>query len=333
MEIRIKERFNDDILRQVMQRYDIAPGDITLLDGFESFMYAFTRQDDDFVLRIGHSFRRSQAMIQGEVDWLHYLAAGGAAVAGPVLSPEGRLVEVVDDGRGAQFLATAFHKAPGRSPRAADWTPEMMATYGQLLGRMHALSQRYEPPDSGGWRPHWDDEMMSEVARLLPPTEEAALARYEALMRHLRALPRDEVSYGLVHQDAHGGNFFITDSGQITLFDFDDCVYSWYANDIAIVLFYAGTGVPDPAAFTAHFMPHFLRGYRRENRLHPDWLAQFPHFLKLRELELYAVIHRSYDVDNITNAWVAAFMRGRKQRIVDNIPYILFDFTSLAAYL
>lgn len=56
MEIRIKERFNDDILRQVMQRYDIAPGDITLLDGFESFMYAFTRQDDDFVLRIGHSF-------------------------------------------------------------------------------------------------------------------------------------------------------------------------------------------------------------------------------------------------------------------------------------
>lgn len=333
MEQRIRERFNASILRQVVQRYGIAPDDITLLDGFESFMYAFTRQGEAFVLRIGHSFRRSPAMIQGEVDWLDYLAAGGATVAGPVLSLGGNLVEVVDDGLGAQFLATAFRKAPGHPPRQADWTTEMMVSYGQLFGRMHVLSQRYIPPESGGWRPHWDDPQMSEVERQLPDSEGAVLARYRELMRHLRVLPKDEGSYGLIHQDGHGGNFFIDDSGQITLFDFDDCVYSWYASDIAIVLFYAATGEKDPAAFTAHFLPYFFRGYRSENRLDPDWLAQIPYFLKLREIELYGVIHRSFDVENISDAWVAAYMKDRKQRIAEGVPYISFDFLKLADHL
>ncbi len=333
MEQRIRERYNDTILQEAMRRFGIRPDDIALLDGFESFMYAFLRQGADYVLRIGHSFRRSRAMIQGEVDWLNYLAAGRASVAGAALSQQGNLVEAIDDGLGEQFLTTAFVKAPGRPPRRADWTPEMMATYGQLLGRMHALSQWYEPPAGGGRRPHWDDAEMLEVERVLPETEGAALARYRDLMAHLRTLPRDSVSYGLVHQDAHAGNFFLDESGRITLFDFDDCMYSWYANDIAIVLFYAVTGLEEPAAFAVTFMPHFLRGYRRENRLHPDWLAEMPYFLKLREIELYAVIHRSYDVDNISNAWAAAFMEGRKQRIVEGVPYLSFDFDSLAAYL
>lgn len=270
MEQRIRERYNETILQEAMRRFGIAAGDIALLDGFESFMYAFTRQGADYVLRIGHSFRRSQALIQGEVDWLNYLAAGGASVAGAALSQGGNLVEAIDDGQGGQFLATAFVKAPGRPPRRADWTEEMMATYGQLLGRMHALSQQYQPPDSGGRRPHWNDPEMLEVERLLPETEGAALARYRELIAHVQTLPREGDSYGLIHQDAHAGNFFLDESGRITLFDFDDCMYSWYANDIAIVLFYAVTGLEEPAAFAATFMPHFLRGYRRENRLHPD---------------------------------------------------------------
>ena len=43
MEKRIKERYNQQILNQVMEFYDIADDHIQLLDGFESFIYEFQR--------------------------------------------------------------------------------------------------------------------------------------------------------------------------------------------------------------------------------------------------------------------------------------------------
>ena len=71
-------RFNDNILHAAMQRYDIAADQIHLLDGFESFIYEFNRPDGDFILRIGHSLRRTPDLIRGEVDWINYLSDGGS---------------------------------------------------------------------------------------------------------------------------------------------------------------------------------------------------------------------------------------------------------------
>jgi Ser/Thr protein kinase RdoA (MazF antagonist) len=42
----------------------------------------------------------------------------------------------------------------------------------------------------------------------------------------------------LIHQDAHHGNLFITDTGEITVFDFDDAAYGTPTHDVAIALFY-----------------------------------------------------------------------------------------------
>jgi len=122
---------------------------------------------------------------------------------------------------------------------------------------------------------------------------------------------------------------FVDGQGVITLFDFDDCNYSWFINDIAIVLFYIAMGKEDQAAFTREFMTHFLHGYREENQLDKSWLKEIPAFLKLREIDLYAVIHRSFDVENIDHPWVAMYMENRKQRIEEGIPFIDFDFFSL----
>jgi hypothetical protein len=52
--------------------------------------------------------------------------------------------------------------------------------------------------------------------------------------------------------------------------------------------------------------------------------------LKLREIDLYAVIHRSFDVDNIDHPWVAMYMQGRKTRIENDVLFLNIDFSSLA---
>jgi Ser/Thr protein kinase RdoA (MazF antagonist) len=328
VEKRIKERFNDDILQEIKRRYGIRNGRIRPLDGFESFIYEFERGQGDYILRIGHSLRRSVQLIQGEVDWINYLYSDGASVARAIHSEEGMLVEQVDDGADGQFLAVAFDRAKGQPPGKDDWNDLLFERYGRLIGRMHSLSREYEPANPAWRRIEWDDPGMLDVVRWLPASEAVVIERYHHLKAHLDGLSRDKDGYGLIHQDAHAGNFFVDETGQITLFDFDDCTYSWYMNDIGIILFYAVMGEEDKKAFTRRFMTQFLQGYGQEHTIDSGWLKEIPHFLKLREIDLYAVIHRSFDVSNLDDPWIVKYMDGRKRRIEDDIPYINFDFAT-----
>lgn len=333
MDPAIRARFSPSILDEAMARYAIRPGAIRLLDGFESFLYAFERDGGSFILRLGHSSRRSSALIHGEVDWINYLARGGASVARAVDSARGHLVEEIDDGHGACFLATAFRKAKGRPPRGADWTTQLYETYGRLIGRMHALARDYAPGDPAWRRPAWDDDALQTALRDLAPEEEVAAAAYRAAYDHAAQLPKARDGYGLIHFDAHGGNFFVDEAGQITLFDFDDCCYNWFVCDIAIVLFYMLTLGEEPIGLTRRFMPPFLTGYRQETTLDPAWLAEMPYFLKMREIDLYAAILRAMGPAAYENPWCARFLAGRKARIDAGVPYVAFDFMEFAPLL
>ena len=95
MEPTIRNRYNDEILTEARQRYGIDTDKIKLLDGFESFMFEYEKDGAEYILRLGHSRRRTPDMIRGEVDWINYLVDGGAGVAKAVLSENGELVELI----------------------------------------------------------------------------------------------------------------------------------------------------------------------------------------------------------------------------------------------
>lgn len=330
MDPQITARYHAAILAETHRRYALAPGQLRPLDAYESIIFEFERAGAGAILRLSHSLRRSPELIHGEVDWINYLAGHGVGVARALPSPAGRLVEAIPDGQGGHFLATAFVKAHGRSPWDLGWTPAILEAYGRLLGQMHALAQGYAPADPAWRRPEWDAAGLDFPERYLPAGQAHIKAQYRALVAELQTLPRDSAGYGLIHQDAHGTNFLVDAAGRLTLFDFDECAYSWFINDIAIALFYTVLGEAEPAALTARFCDHFLRGYRSAHHLDPHWFRQIPRFLKLRELELYAVIYRDFDVDRIDAEWAADFMRGRRARIERAAPYIDFDFAALA---
>jgi Ser/Thr protein kinase RdoA (MazF antagonist) len=330
MEKRIKQRYNQQILEQVMESYSITEADVQLLDGFESFIYEFQRGGQVYILRISHSLRRGENLIRGEIDWMTFLHRGGANVAEAIKAENDDYVVQVPDADGGHFLATAFVKAKGKPPTKKEWNPNFYQMYGRVIGRMHALTKNYTPTNPAWVRPQWDEPEMLEIEGWLPESESLVLGKYLQLKSHLDSRPKSRDNYGLIHQDAHGGNFFLNDNGGITLFDFDDCAYSWFMNDIAIVLFYAVLDVEDQIKFTREFMTSFLLGYSQENEIDISWLKEIPNFLKLREIDLYAVIHRSFDVDNIDHPWVAMYMEGRKERIENDASFIEYDFSMLA---
>lgn len=329
MEKAIRDRFNDDILATARQRYAIAADNLTELGGFESFIYGYSQNGNDYILRLGHSRRRSPNLIRGEVDWINYLAAGGAGVAKAVASPQGELVELLDDGQGGHFLATAFIKAVGDSAwKQGGWTEPWIENYGRLLGRIHALSKSYQPTQPAWRRYAWDDPINAAI----PDVDPVVTAQHEATMAYLQQLPTDSDSYSMIHQDAHGGNLFITPAGDITLFDFDDCCYGHYVNDIAMVIFYMLTNRDDALDYGRFFWPIFWRGYCQENTLDGAWLAEIPHFMKLREVDLYAYIKRDVSDDFFgEDSWISKYMHGRLDRIAANQPTFNLDFAALVA--
>jgi len=298
------------------------------LGGFESYIYEFQRDEGQGILRIAHSIRRSPGQIRGELDWINYLKNGGASVAGALISRNEKWVEEIEDGSGGFFLANAFEKAVGQTHRG-EWPQELLFEYGRQIGLMHQLTGNYQPNNPDWKRPEWDDPIHLEVDQFIPVEGSIIKQIYRDLVKRTQNLPKDNSCYGLIHQDAHQGNFFVDDSGRITIFDFDDSSYSWFVEDIALILFYAVMGQEDPTSFTDNFLAGFIPGYFSEFDLDQKWFSEIPIFMKRREIDLYAVIHRSFDVENLDDPWCSWYLDGRKERLENDVPYLDFDFKNL----
>ena len=326
MEKRIKELFNERIFAEAKTRYGIHLNNIRLLDGFESFIYEYKKGNKEYILRISHSSRRTSSMIAGEIDWLNYLADHGVCAARAVPSEHDNLVEVLGEDH-EYFSVVSFEKAVGNPPQEHDWDEALSLKIGRLLGKMHALTKHYTPGHSSYKRPEWYEETEDWAERFLPPSETTVIRKFQELHDYLHTLPQEKESYGLIHTDVHRGNFFVED-GNITLFDFDDCQYSWFVYDIAIALFYI---IPHHCSgkknldFAKNVFKRLMEGYSQENTLDGFWLQQIPYFLKLREMDLYVVIHRSCDLNDL-DPWCQSFMTNRKYNIEHNVPYLDINF-------
>lgn len=333
METAITRRFNEDITNSAAERYGIKSSDLKKLDGFESYIFKYSKDGVGYILRIAHTIRRSETLIRAEIEWIRYLASNGVSVADAVLSQNGNLVEIIDDGADSFFLATSFFEVYGKSPYVYGWSEKLFTTYGALLGKMHKLAQSYSPVDSAIERPLWNSkEMNGDVLTNIPSTQPEIKERYLEIISNLETLEQTRESFGLIHFDAHSGNMLVDETGQINLFDFDDCNRNWFVNDIAIVLFYMVTNTKNPEELTNKFLPPFLKGYSRENRLDSKWLKEIPVFLRMREIDLYAVIHRSMD-QNKLDGWCKQFMDDREKKIINSTPYVNLDFSIFTAYL
>ncbi len=326
LEKRIKDLYTPEIYQQALQFYGISPQETKELGGFESFIYEFNLDQQTGILRITHTLRRSPDMIRGELDWIDFLHQGGAGVSRPIATLEGDWVGCLDDDWGGSFLVSAFQKAAGEPHRGREWPRPLLREYGVQLGRLHQLTRSYRPTHSTWKRPDWDDPVHLELANFIPADEKGIQQVFWKNIESISKLPRDDRSYGLIHQDPHQGNFFVDHQGRITFFDFDDSSYSWFVEDIALAIFYASLGQEDPEVFTAHFLEGFLPGYFSCYSLDPSWFRYIPLFLKRREIDLYAVIHRSFDVENLSDPWCAWYLEGRKERLLQGVPFLGFDF-------
>ncbi|GIN74134.1 hypothetical protein J14TS2_46090 [Bacillus sp. J14TS2] len=330
MDQKIIEAFTQEIQSIGAIRFGIEMSDLTHIGNWQNFIYEYSKNDQDYILRFTPNAHRSVNAVKGEIDWLLYLAKNGVSVSSPIPSTQGDYVEVIDKSD-VNFIVTSFIKAEGSKIDYPECLSDTNLYYnlGKIMGKIHSLSKSYKPKDESIRRHDWNQNYYLQNIRKFVPSDQYLIyqSRDKLIEKIQSSFTKDEHSYGLIHGDIGVGNFLVKDKGIITLFDFDEAQYSWFIEDIAIPLYYfvyvyggeAGKASKESQAHS--FMEHFLKGYKEENYFDEKWLKQIPIFLQLREIIVYIGCYRSWDVSNL-DQWSVDFLKESKVRIETSEPVV-----------
>jgi Ser/Thr protein kinase RdoA (MazF antagonist) len=273
MKFEFKDSFNPEILAKGLSCYGTDPSQAKELGAYENIVW----EANGVIYRFTHHTHRSMEWIEAELEFMDYLFQNGTRCVQPVRDSGGQFVTDL-----GEFYITAFAKAQGSRPTRENWVPAMWKNWGRQIGRMHRLAKDFNPIHK---RYVWHENAYYAKPVTDFPECQQVLPLLEKTIEDAKNIPKTRDNWGLIHSDAHQGNFFVTDDLDVVVFDFDDSMYMQYAQDIAMVMFY-GLLVPaqDRTAYARNLYDAVMDGYSTENTLSKDDLKTIPLFIDLRRL-------------------------------------------------
>ncbi len=320
----VAEQFVAEIQETIAGRFGLDATNLKALDGYESLVF----DAGESVLKVHHDSYTSKDSILAELSFIRHLADGGASVAAPILSNNDELVEVVDLPNKSAFLASCFEKASGAEVSKEDASDELYKQMGRTMGKMHNISKSYVAKESQKRNDWFVDEHVAEWEKNVPEDDEARAA-IKSLYNTLRNLPTDTNSYALIHADFHSDNFFLDKvNHKITVLDFADCLYGWFAMDIATAMYYYRRFLPEGHEASKEVQEQhgknvyrqFMLGYQEENQLDAMWLEHIPDFLMWRQVDLYLYLHAVMQDTKLDEEELEAVQELRQNIVNDILP-------------
>jgi len=141
-------------------------------------------------------------------------------------------------------------------------------------------------------------------------------------------LPKDPKEFGLVHGDFLFSNYFFDDDNNITVFDFDECEYSWYMYDIAVCMYYYLLGA-DPRELDSKIkeaedmLYYLLLGYVEQCEVDLICLKNMDLLFRLRD---YVLLSSVLESSSELKGWSRYFAEGATDRLLADRPFIQIDF-------
>jgi Ser/Thr protein kinase RdoA (MazF antagonist) len=327
--------YRKDLLEEAYHRFDFEPSTLKCLKMSSNSVYECQVNREDRILRILMRSLDWIPLVKGEIDWINYLGDNGIFVCRAMPSSNGNNVEVITTSNNS-FLLCSFVKARGHKVdrnNSNEWNDSLFQKWGATLGKMHHLTKNYTVRDSSTKRKGWNYGPIFDPEFSLGPDKNRILKIWRELIDELHLLPKNKDCYGLVHNDLHHLNFNY-DKSAITVFDFEDCGYNWFACDIANSLYHAITleEVPYPRKlrniFAEGFMRNFFIGYYQENKLDDYWIELLPKFLKYIEIYIYLKFYSENRNLREVHPETMKILESMEKHIESRTPIVDIDFMS-----
>lgn len=272
--------------------FGLAPETVSLLSHSENVVLRLTLGDDKQVaMRLHRPGYNTIDELRSEVSWVASLARFDVPV--PVA------VELVDGGHymaidvaGEQRYVGVVAWVPGQpigswETAAGDDLVDQYRQIGEVAAKIRLHNTAWVEP-AGFVRRRWDaDGLMGDdplwgrfwaVDALTTDQADLLAQARRRIHGELGALPVGPERFGLIHADLHLGNV-MTDGIGLTIIDFDDAGYGWFAHELAMAL-HPVMGEP---VFT-QARQALLEGYRSVTPLDDDEEQLIDTFLVVRSL-------------------------------------------------
>lgn len=282
-------------LRETLPDWGISPeAKLKLLTISENATYLA----EDFagrrlVLRVQRPDYHTRAEIESELAWIKALRDSRMVnTPAPIATLDGGSLSCFADQEAVRYVA-AFEYMTGAEPEPGDQLASWYRVLGETNARLHQHSMTWQRPEGFkrkvwcfdtiiGEQAYWGD--WRNALGLTQEGREVLERAHELLRKQTAAYGMAPERFGLVHCDMRLANLLV-DGEQLTVIDFDDCGFSWFAYDFAACVSFLEE---DPRV--DEFLAAWLEGYRSVAPFSAEDEQAIPMFLMLRRMQLTAWI-------------------------------------------
>jgi len=293
------------------QTRDAAP---RLLNHSENHTFLVESPEGErFTLRIHRPHYQSVPNIESELAWLTALRRDtDLAIPEPIPGANGLLLQHFTTPSGEARHAVLFRFIAGEEPDPEADLAGLFGVLGAYAARLHNHASSWQKP-AGFTRQAWTAATILDadglwgdwrIAPGVTPGIRAILDRADAaLWRRLAEYGQGADRYGLIHADMRLGNLLV-DGETVSLIDFDDCGFCWFAYDFAAAVSFHETRKSMPELKNS-----WLESYRVIRPVTPEDEAAIDSMVMLRRMALLAWIG-SHGETSLAQTHVAGFAEG-----------------------
>ncbi|WNS45063.1 phosphotransferase [Paenibacillus sp. MMS20-IR301] len=306
---------DQQLIEQVLAMLQIESTDYRLIGGYCSNVFE-VGAGRKLIVKILDNAVALETSTLAEMEWLACLCSQGIHVPRPVRILGQDYIKRINNG----FYFIVYNKIDGLPVNPASkemWNARLFERWGELLGQIHAASQAYT---ANHVFPKWNE------SKMLLQLEQAELHPHLAgkWLRYVDELNQMKVStdrFGLIHGDLHHGNLLINDN-VLSVIDFGDCEYHWYAYDVAIVMYHTAqtVGKSEREQFIQAFCNYFMKGYVRGNP-GTDVVQDLNYFIQYRHLYSFTY-HMMYADKSQLSRQQAEYLQAMEASLLKDEPYL-----------
>ena len=298
-----------------------------------NIIYKAVCKDTHFVIRLTEQQVRTKEQIECELHFQEFLYKNGADVTHPLITAANeRVIECVIGSK--RYYASAFTFAEGLNwDERNDESHEMLYQIGRALGKVHALSKKYKAATYRR-RQWYEQQELAEAPELFEEYSNELYTSFMSFINQMKALETDQDRYGLTHGDYLMSNYMI-DNGKVTIIDFDESEYSWFAMDLAICMRCYLIGdepekVSEKVERAEQIHYNLLLGYQSENTITSDMIYDLNKYIRVRDYieiaQLLGMVKNGRSLCDIENR----LLKTDLERVLYNRPFIEFDLNRIS---